>query len=142
MAKVVLWIVAIGILILGLAVGSRDFLAALIIWAVGFVLIWVIGTYVEMINNIMDIKKLLSKSTLNNGQYGSCVNPTYQYDGYVNPTYQVPKGAANDGLNISQPAQQEKIQKTGDWFCGLCGTKNSSHQKYCVSCGKNRIGLN
>lgn len=61
---------------------------------------------------------------------------------YVNPTYQVPKGAANDGLNISQPAQQEKIQKTGDWFCGLCGTKNSSHQKYCVSCGKNRIGLN
>lgn len=144
MAKVVLWIAGIAILITGLAVGSMadNFLATmsqiLVIWAIGFVLLWVIGTYVEMINNIMDIKKLLSKSTLNNVQDGSYVNPTYQDGSYVNPTYQAPKGASNAGLNLSQPAQQKEIQKTSAWFCGVCGMKNSSHQQYCVNCGKNR----
>lgn len=130
MAKVVLWIVGIAILLTGLAVGSmgNDFLGALAIWVASFVLLWIVGTYVEMINNIMDIKKLLSKGTLNNVQDGS----------YVNPTYQASKGASNAGLNLSQAAQQEEIQKTSVWFCEACGTKNSSHHKYCVNCGKNR----
>lgn len=112
MSKVVLWIAGIAIFIAGAATMGMDAIG-FYIWLGGFVLLWGIGTYVEMINNIMDIKKLLSKGVLYNVQ-----------DNNIQPTYQVPV----ENLSITH-------QNQGKWYCRKCGTENSSDDLKCIGCG-------
>ena len=114
MSKAMLWITGIAIVIGGLVTIQYDGLG-LAIWIGGFILLWGIGTYVEMINNIMDIKGLLSKNAL-----------------HVNTE------VSNSDSRLSQVAQQTEMQKQDNagWFCRQCGQKNSSHSQFCSGCGK------
>ena len=128
MSKAMLWITGIAIVIGGLVTIQYDGLG-LAIWIGGFILLWGIGTYVEMINNIMDIKGLLSKNALH-------VNT--EVSNSDSRLSQVAQQISNSDSKLSQVAQQTEMQKQDNagWFCRQCGQKNSSHSQFCSGCGK------
>ena len=164
MSKVVLWIAAIAIFIGGAATLSYDGLG-LLIWLGGLILLWGIGVFVEMVNNIMDIKIMLSKGGFNNQTPHQNIQKPIQVNNFVEDKGKwycrrcnsenssddvkcVSCGASSDGrigtpntsYNLSQIAQQTEIQNENavGWFCRACGQKNSSNSQYCSACGKYR----
>ena len=78
MSKGVLWVLVAAIVIGGFVGMAEEVGIGLLIWLGGLVLIWGLGVFVELINNILDIKKILqsisstgSMGNSNVGSYGS-----------------------------------------------------------------------
>ena len=78
MSKGVLWVLVAAVVIGGFVGMAEEVGIGLLIWLGGLVLIWGLGVFVELINNILDIKKILqsisstgSMGNSNVGSYGS-----------------------------------------------------------------------
>lgn len=121
MSKGVLWVLVIAAVIGGFVGMTVDMGVALLIWLGGIVLIWGLGVFVELINNILDIKKTLDKiSTSVAGAMG-----TPNAGAYGNTGYNM-NAAMNSGWNETT------------WYCNRCGTQNSSDETQCAGCGTQR----
>lgn len=59
MSKGVLWVLVAAVVIGGFVGMAEEVGIGLLIWLGGLVLIWGLGVFVELINNILDIKKIL-----------------------------------------------------------------------------------
>lgn len=126
LAKGILGVLVVVIIIaayfVGVAMNSGiGFIVAL---GIGTVILMFFGLFVELCNNILDIKNMVSKGAINNTQQ-TYSNTT---QGMVQP---------NMVYNTIPQANVER-DSSADWFCRYCGAKNKAHTGTCLDCGKAR----
>lgn len=122
MSKGVLWVLVVAVVIGGfVGMVAADIGVALIIWLGGIVLIWGLGVFVELINNILDIKKILQ---------------TMSSTGYMGTSNVGSYGYGNTGYSMNTAAQPGRNATT--WYCNYCGTPNSLDATKCAGCGTQR----
>lgn len=164
MSKVMLWIAGIGIVIGGfVAMGNDEEGIGWAIWVIGFVALWALGVFIELINNVLDIKNILSNMSLGNSYASNSSSSTPKNSYNTTPIYTnwcctgcgttnvpeadfcsycgKPKGSlGTGGYNISELAAESETQNTiqDGWFCRSCGTKNKSTSRICSGCGKDK----
>ena len=73
MSKVVLWILLVVCVIAGFILLGVDPAISFIVWGGGLVLVYGFGIFVELINNVLDIKKILKKMSDNGYSMGASV---------------------------------------------------------------------
>lgn len=119
MSKGVLWVLVAAVVIGGFVGMAEEVGIGLLIWLGGLVLIWGLGVFVELINNILDIRKIL-QSISSTGSMGSSNVGTYGSMGYNMNT------STRSGWNETT------------WYCNHYGTPNSSDATRCAGCGTQR----
>jgi len=159
-ARVLLWILiglvviaAIGFAVFGTIVGGgfQGILAGILILIAGFIVLFFFGIYVELVNNVLDIKK-----TLVDIKNNSCIQPNLRPQPVVQaqplpvsqPTVAQEPVAAPQPTVAPQPvvAPEPKIEIQDDAkaqaaptqdivFCTKCGRDNSKEFKFCQDCG-------
>lgn len=119
-------------------VGIGVFILALII--IGILLLF-FGMFVELANNILDIKICLDKWNSSQGNKPSQASQATQVRQASQATRveevveeRVEKEAPEEQ---TKPAQKKAKPKT-EWFCSACGVKNEPQALYCTSCGKHK----
>ena len=123
-------VIVIGSIVIGVAVadaedGGTGFIFFLLALAVGLLLISIFGMFVELCNNILDIKK-----TLNTQELGYTGNNT---SGSLYAS--APTQSSNSKAVIpATPSEQNE----GTWFCRYCGERNKASNKSCAYCYKER----
>lgn len=122
--EVVVVLAAIGLgLTFGIEEGGAGFLIFLLVLAVGFLLIFFFGLFVELCNNVMDIRQAVKPGEVSNGSSKSLRQH------FASPEFNLSKIAA----------EYEKEQSVEGWYCRFCGTKNTDkNSQICASCGKER----
>lgn len=113
-AKGMLFVLTIVILILAVIITvstGGNFLVFMGVALFGGIFLFSFGIFVELANNIMDIKDILTKATNNST---TIVTST-------------------DKVSTASKAQ---IIIEDAWVCNKCGTKNSLNTTWCAFCGK------
>lgn len=151
-SKVVLWILLAGIVIAGFILLWFNVGISLIVWGGGLVVIYGFGIFVELINNVLDIKNIL-KSMKDNGysmeppvQQVQEPVPSYNRNDsrsqYNSNQYGQNNGSQNtrneSRMNLSAVAAASTTQTNANsgWYCRACGTKNKPSSRICIGCGK------
>lgn len=143
-AKGFLWFLSIAVVIASIAVASilDDILWFFIILVGGFVTLMFFGMFVELCNNILDIKHYLLRGGFSNSNTSSYNNYSVpasnnSYNAYSSNVYD-----NNFGNMLSQAAKVADVEKKAEsqegWFCRQCGTKNKMHATFCSGCGKTK----
>lgn len=135
MSKVVLWIAGIAVVIGGFIAGQQDGYLGLSIWLIGIVALWGIGVFVELVNNVMDIKIMISKGALNNIQPNNN-SKEVTYQSTIDNSKKVEKPLlSNKGKD---KVETKKIEYNASaWKCSQCKTINNSQVNSCTNCGCN-----
>lgn len=158
MAKGVLWfmvvVLAIASLVGGIAIGSAaedgglGFLMILLFLAASFLVLMAFGMFVELANNVLDIKQALrGQAPMVTGMVQQ--NPSAQqnipiqayYGGGYSYIPSAPDNANNgSGYDLSKIAAQSTSQSQiqDGWYCPQCGTRNKRLARICASCGKEK----
>lgn len=166
LAKGLLWVLVVATAITALVVGGTDagFLGFLGVLLLGALVLLFLGMFVELANNVMDIKQLLEKIDYSTQQIGTDYQTDTQFSAGMAQTsmgtwYCRKCGTQNSGnearctgcgayaenkigattYNLSRLAAQaemEKQQSFEGWYCRQCGEKNSLHSAYCKNCGQ------
>ena len=110
LADALLKLCVVAVLLLAIYVGTEadNFFAFVVALLGGLLILSIFGIFVELANNVLDIKKHLEKNGVGK------VN-TYPQTQAVQPMQ------ANDG-----------------WYCNACGSKNTLDSSYCYGCGQPR----
>lgn len=128
-------VVFIGLMLLG---NNEEETGAIVLGA-GLVVGYGFGLFVELINNVLDIrinsKKILSKmqsyeqnsSLLGNGSNSTLSN--YGSGNTSTPYSSV--GVSNSSFNLMENAQK-------GWTCMSCNSTNESSYNFCIKCGARR----
>lgn len=161
-SKVVLWILLAGVVIAGFILLGIDVGISLIVWGGGLVVIYGFGIFVELINNVLDIKNILKSMNDNGYSMGAPVQqvqePVLSYDRngsqnqynhnqnsqnqYNSNQYGQNNGSQNtrseSRMNLSAVAAASTTQSNASsgWYCRECGTKNKTSSRICMGCGK------
>lgn len=94
MSKVVLWILLAACVIAGFILLGVDPTISFIVWGGGLVLVYGFGIFVELINNVLDIKKILKKMSDNGYSMGA-------------PVQQMQAAVSQDQYNSNQYNQSQ-----------------------------------
>ncbi len=167
MSKGVLWVLVAAVVIGGFVGMAEEVGIGLLIWLGGLVLIWGLGVFVELINNILDIKKILqsisstgSMGNSNVGSYGSMgynMNTSKQSGWNETTWYCNHCGTPNSSdatrcagcgtlrPNSGKPSLASAAAQMGNsretqtgWYCRYCGSKNNATSRVCIGCGKDK----
>ena len=136
-SKVVLWILLAGVVIAGFILLGIDVGISLIVWGGGLVVIYGFGIFVELINNVLDIKNILKSMNDNGYSMGAQVQQvqepvlSYNRNGSQNTR-------SESRMNLSAVAAASTTQSNASsgWYCRECGTKNKTSSRICMGCGK------
>lgn len=136
-SKVVLWILLAGVVIAGFILLGIDVGISLIVWGGGLVVIYGFGIFVELINNVLDIKNILKSMNDNGYSMGAPVQQvqepvlSYNRNGSQNTR-------SESRMNLSAVAAASTTQSNASsgWYCRECGTKNKTSSRICMGCGK------
>ena len=164
-SKVFLWIMVVGVVVVAIcaAAAAEEAIVFFPVFLAGCVVLMFFGMFVEMCNNILDIKKILSKGGVVTKENTNEVQSSQNFMRVDSGKWYCRKcgtensgdethcagcgasvdnkvGASNMGYNLSQLAQQTDKEKQNEagWFCRHCGTKNKKLMTYCSGCGKER----
>lgn len=143
-AKVFLWILSIAVVISAFAVSSvlEDSIWFFVILGAGFILLMFFGMFVELCNNVLDIKKMFAKDNYNSYSTYNTVTPNnaigYSYNTAMpNNTINYSTGGMLE--QAAKEVSEEKMNESQDgWFCRQCGTKNKALATFCSGCGKTK----
>jgi len=116
-AKGLLGMLMIAVLFLAIiitVVTDGGFLIFIAVLLVGGIFLLSFGMFVELANNIMDIKQILTKTYKFNNNLVDTVT-------YSNETPIKPQG---------------QVIIDNKWVCNECGTKNELDTTWCIFCGK------
>lgn len=156
-------VLVIAAIVGGCAIGAEansaglGFVLILLFLVVGFLIMFSLGLFIELANNVLDIKQMLAKQ---NGGYAG-IAPT-QYSSAQNSNAQngrlnlaeaaarvdaerssAQNGSTQNGrLNLAELAAQADVERSQQqsWFCSECGTRNSIGVAICKACGKDKYG--
>lgn len=123
----------------GCAVGGESgepiagFLMFLFCLLLSFIILSSFGLFVELANNVLDIKEILEEQ-----------NKSYPIPNNSNVNnVPEPKTAINEKrvslADVAAKTEDERKQQQG-WFCSECGTRNPASLSICKACGKEKYG--
>ena len=107
MSKVLLWIMVVAVVIASFGVGAEEEGVGIAIFFGGLIVLIFFGIFVELANNVLDIKNYIAKGGLNIGDVSSQAVNTQPITTYE-PT----------------------------WSCRKCGTINKTTSARCEECGE------
>lgn len=123
MSKVLLWImvvaIVIGAFIVDEEVGAE---ACLLVLIGGLLLVMMFGLFVELCNNVLDIKKKM-----------------YYIDfSSINNSHPQTLSASSSKLERAAAQVAHTEETPVGWYCRACGEKNKYRAAVCVGCGKSK----
>ena len=135
-------VLAIAAIVGGCAIGAEansaglGFVLILLFLVVGFLIMFSLGLFIELANNVLDIKQMLAKQ---NGGYAGIAPAQNSSTQYSSPQYSSPQ---NGRLNLAELAAQADVERSQQqsWFCSECGTRNPVGVAICKACGKGKYG--
>ena len=162
MSKVILYIVEavllIGSLVGGCALGAEEgdagagLIYILIFLLVSFLILVSFGLFVELANNVLDIKRMMEGK---NKKYAGSVSAQESSQGNIAPEmnrkhtepvmepdnreYETVKEriSLDDLARMAAQADAEEGEQQG-WFCSECGIRNTADTVACIACGKEK----
>lgn len=135
--EVVVVLAAIGLGLtfgIGLENGTVGFLIFLLTLVVGILLIFFFGLFVELCNNVMDIRETLKTGKpVDQSATRQTSGPTSKAQHFSNPEFDLSKIAAE------YEKERETKKDIEVWYCRFCGTANEDMSaQVCGNCGKSR----
>lgn len=127
-AKVMLVLSVIAVVILSICVGidKEGFGWFLLTFMVGFLVLTMFGMFIELANNVMDIKVYLERKAY------STVSNTVN----TNSNQMSTDDLMNKLTNTKKLSEEQTVNKNTTWNCKRCGIKNESIALFCSNCGQ------
>ena len=110
----------IGSIVGGCIIGGENgglgfgLLMILVFLLASFIILCSLGLFVELANNILDIKRILEKQNMRISPY--------------------------DLANTAAEADAKRLERQ-EWFCSECGTRNPAGVTICKACGKGKYSI-
>ena len=135
--EVVIVLAAIGLGLtfgIGLDDGGVGLLIFLLALVVGLLLVFFFGLFVELCNNVMDIRETLKTGKpVDQSATHQTSGPTSKAQHFSNPEFNLSKIAAE------YEKERETKKDIEVWYCRFCGTANEDMSaQVCGNCGKSR----
>lgn len=133
-AYLILVIVVLAIVSLVLAMKSGSLLVGVGIFVAGMIAVCLLGAFIEMINNIMDIREMMEKLiSIEQGTNRKLDNINQTDQMHVNvQTSGTAKVSTSSGVGLDKAAAS---YKPSSWSCTNCGTRNNPESRFCKECG-------
>ncbi len=114
---------------------------AILLQIVGFIVLVPLfaffGTFIELCNNIADIKKQMPKARSNRTVQQYVNAPDIQYDYYPVP-HAFMMSQKQRAVNDSADVDNQETRQGDFWICSGCGTTNDNSGAFCSNCGKGK----
>ena len=136
-AYLILVIVVLAIVSLALAIKSGSLLVGVGIFVAGMIAVCLLGAFIEMINNIMDIKEMMEKLiSIEQGTNRKLdnINKTERLS-TNNQVSGSSKVSTSTGVGLDKAAAS---YKPSSWSCTNCGTRNNPEARFCKECGNSK----